>query len=73
MVRTRGLGTKMTIGQKIVLLVLVMVVACAGMITRHLMFGSYDMGDRTGTIGFMAILLALLLGTSVAALFPEAF
>lgn len=67
------MGSNMTIGQKVALLAFVMLVAFAGIISRHLLFGSFNMGDRTGTIGLMAIMLALILGTATAAIFPEAF
>jgi len=63
----------MTIGQKIALLAFVMFIAVVGIISRHLMFGSFNMGDKTGTIGLMAIILAFIFGTAIAAIFPEAF
>jgi hypothetical protein len=63
----------MTIGQKFAFLAVVMLAAFASIISRHLLFGSFNMGDRTGTIGLMAILLALVLGATVATVFPELF
>ncbi|RYG98987.1 MAG: hypothetical protein EON58_05430 [Alphaproteobacteria bacterium] len=63
----------MTIGQKVAFLVVVMLAAFASIISRYLLFGSFNMGDKTGTIGLMAILLALVLGATVATIFPELF
>ena len=62
----------MTDGQKYVMLLLLMLVATAGIVWRHYLYGTFDMGDRLGTIGLMTAVLAFLFGTFVAALFPEA-
>ncbi|KQT04866.1 hypothetical protein [Rhizobium sp. Leaf386] len=61
----------MTEGQKIALFVFLTLIFGVSIVVRNRQYGTFDMGSRAGTFGFMAAAFAFFFGGLVAAIYPE--
>jgi hypothetical protein len=61
----------MTEGQRIVLLIFLTVGAASSIALRQYLYGTFNMGDRVGTLGLMAIIFAFMFGGLLVGVYPE--